>query len=78
MTWASASVDGRVAVELFEQGVAAIGNAAADNAEGAAFTDGRADFPIGVNAHRPDLAQPCGGEFTDGFEKVSSDAGRGC
>ena len=42
---AAATVDGRVAIDLLEQGVSAIRNAALDHPERAAFADGGATDP---------------------------------
>lgn len=74
---ATAAVDGRIAIQLPKQGIAAIGNSAADDAQGASFADGGAGFPLGINALGADFPEPGGGEFAQGFEKVTRDAGRG-
>ena len=72
---ASAAIDGGIAIELLEQWVAAIRNPTTDHANRAAFADGRAGFPIRMDALRANLPQPGGGEFTDRLQKVSGDAG---
>ena len=75
---AAAAVGGGVAVDLLEEGVAAIGDIAADDSEGASFADGGAGVPLGMDAEGADLAEAGGGEFTEGFQEVSGEAGGVC
>ena len=75
---AAAAVDGGVAVDLGKEGVPAIGDAAADDAEGAAFADGGTGLPTGVNAERADLAKSGRGEFAQRLQQVAGDARSGC
>jgi hypothetical protein len=46
---APAPIHGGIAVDLLKQGISAIRNATTDDAKGAAFTDGGASFPIGMD-----------------------------
>jgi hypothetical protein len=71
---AATAFGGGVAGDLIEQGFAAIGDAALDDFEGAAFADSGAGLPIGMNAECADLAESGGGEFSEGFEEEASDA----
>jgi hypothetical protein len=71
---AAAAVGGGVAVDLLEQGVAAVGDAALHDTEGAAFADFGAGLPLGVDAEGADLAEAGGGEFADRFEEVAGNA----
>jgi len=75
---AAAAVHGGVAVDLLEQWVAAIGNAATDDAKRAAFADGGADLPIGMDRQGADAAEAGGGEFADGFQEKTCYSSRGC
>jgi hypothetical protein len=74
----SAAVHGRVAVDLLEQGIAAIGNTAADHAKRASLADGRAGFPLGIDSQGADAAETGGGEFAERFQEKTGYAGRGC
>ncbi len=65
---AAASVHRGVAVDLLQQRISAIGNAAADDPQRAALADGGAGFPIGMNRQCADAAEPGGGEFADRFQ----------
>ena len=75
---AAATVDGWVAIDLLEQGIPAIGYAALDHPERAAFADCGAGFPMGMDLDRADVSKSCGGEFSDGFQEEASDAGCRC
>lgn len=74
---APAAFRGEVAVYLGEQGVSAIGDAAFDDAEGAAFAGGGSGFPMLINGECADLSKPGGGEIAERFEEEASDAGGG-
>lgn len=65
---AAAAVHRGVAVDLLDQGISAIGDAAPDHAQGAALADGGAGFPIGMDRQCADAAEPGGGEFADRFQ----------
>ena len=75
---AAAAIDGRITVDLLEQWIPAIRNAAFDDAQGAALADGGAGLPIGMDLQRADAAESGGGEFADGFEEKAGDSGCGC
>jgi hypothetical protein len=68
-------VSGDVGGELVKEGFSAIGDAALDDFEGAAFADGGPGLPIRVDAQGTDFAQAGGGEFGEGFEEEAGDAG---
>jgi hypothetical protein len=75
---APAAIYGGVAVNLLQQGISTIRNAAFDDTQRAAFADGGAGLPIGMNLERADPAKAGGGEFADGFQKEAGDSGCGC
>ena len=75
---ATAAIHGRIAVDLLQQGVAAIRDPATDDAKRAALADRGSVLPLGMHRHRPDAAEAGGGEFADGFQDKSRYSGRGC
>jgi hypothetical protein len=64
----SATIERRLAGDLFEQRVSTIRNAATNDAQRAGFADGGADLPAGVNPHCARPAQAGGGKTADGCE----------
>ncbi len=75
---AAAAFGGFVAVDLLEEGLAAVGDAAADDAEMAAFAGFGAALPIDGGFEQPDGLQACRREMHPGDQEVAEVAGGFC